>query len=88
MSTVGRSAFAIALEPLQTVHVTLFRPPACLVLHSTDADCPLYDIAGPWNRTQTCQPSLNPGKTFSNYDSAFESYITLFINMACLYWCD
>lgn len=51
-----------------------------------DSDCPLYNARDKWNRTQTCQPSLNPGKTFSNYDSAPEAWITIFINMACLYW--
>lgn len=51
-----------------------------------DSDCPLYNARDKWNRTQTCQPSLNPGKTFSNYDSSPEAWITIFINMACLYW--
>jgi hypothetical protein len=51
-----------------------------------DSDCPLYNVRDQWNRTQTCQRSLNPGKTFSNYDSSPEAWITLFINMACLYW--
>ncbi|MDA8639371.1 ion transporter [bacterium] len=53
---------------------------------AVDEDCPLFEMSDLWGRTQTCQPSLNPGKTFSNYDSAGEAYITLFINMACLYW--
>ena len=53
---------------------------------TVDEDCPLYDIPGPYNRTQTCQPSLNPGKGFQNYDSIGDAWIALFINMANLYW--
>ena len=53
---------------------------------TVDSDCPLYGLKDIHNRTQVCSTSLNPGKTFSSYDSAPESYITLFINMACLYW--
>ena len=53
---------------------------------TVDADCPLYDAPEPFNRTQTCQPALNPGKGFENFDSASDSWIALFINMACLYW--
>ena len=53
---------------------------------TVDADCPLYDIPGQYNRTQTCQPALNPGKTFQNFDSIGAAWIALFINMANLYW--
>eukprot|EP01043_Picozoa_sp_COSAG02_P015294 COSAG02_NODE_649_length_18914_cov_30.645868_1_plen_1639_part_10 len=53
---------------------------------TVDTDCPLYDIPGPYNRTQTCQPALNPGKGFQNYDSIGDAWIALFINMANLYW--
>jgi hypothetical protein len=53
---------------------------------TVDEDCPLYDIPGPYNRTQTCQPALNPGKGFQNYDSIGDAWIALFINMANLYW--
>ena len=53
---------------------------------TTDEDCPLYNSEDPWNRVQTCQPSLNPGRTFSSYDAAPNAWLNLFINMACLYW--
>jgi hypothetical protein len=51
-----------------------------------DSDCPLYDAPAPWNRTQTCQPSLNPGRGFQHFDSIFDSWLALYINMANLYW--
>lgn len=51
-----------------------------------DTDCPLFDAPEPWNRSQTCMLSLNPGKGFQNYDSAVDAWVALFINMACLYW--
>eukprot|EP01048_Picozoa_sp_COSAG05_P006386 COSAG05_NODE_412_length_10089_cov_13.887287_3_plen_277_part_00 len=53
---------------------------------TTDLDCPLYEVEGQWSRTQTCQPSLNPGKNFQNYDDILSAWIALFINMANLYW--
>ena len=49
-------------------------------------DCPLYDAAAPWNETQTCQVSLNPGKGFHHYDTIVGAWVALFINMANLYW--
>eukprot|EP01052_Picozoa_sp_SAG31_P010413 SAG31_NODE_570_length_14016_cov_10.573543_4_plen_2093_part_00 len=53
---------------------------------TVDEDCPLHRTKDPWNRTQVCRPAINPGKSFSSYDSAPEAWMTLFINMACLYW--
>ena len=44
---------------------------------NTDLDCPLYEVDGVWNRTQTCEPSLNPGRTFSNFDTIFGSWVRL-----------
>ena len=49
---------------------------------TVDEDCPLFQMSDPWNRTQTCQTSLNPGKGFSSYDSAPEAWLMLFVNMA------
>lgn len=53
---------------------------------SRNEDCPLYDVAGPWNRTQVCQPSLNPGRGFHSFDSVVDAWLALFINMVMLYW--
>jgi hypothetical protein len=51
-----------------------------------DSDCPLFDVPDQWNRTQTCQPSLNPGKGYQHFDTIIDAWIALFINMANLYW--
>ena len=53
---------------------------------TTDTDCPLFNVRDKWNRTQTCQRSINPGRGFQSYDSAGDAWLSIFINMACLYW--
>ena len=53
---------------------------------TVDEDCPMYGKMDPYNRTQVCVPSQNPGKTFHHYDTVLDGWIALFINMACLYW--
>ena len=53
---------------------------------TVDTDCPLYNARDRFNRTQTCQRSLNPGRDVQSYDAASDAWISIFINMACLYW--
>lgn len=53
---------------------------------TTDEDCPLFNKADEFNRTQVCVPSLNPGKNQHSFDMILDGWVALFINMANLYW--
>jgi hypothetical protein len=53
---------------------------------TVDPDCPLYNRADQWNRTQVCVPGINPGRGAHNFDNIGEAFVALYINMACLYW--
>lgn len=53
---------------------------------TVDTDCPLYNARDRFNRTQTCQRAVNPGRGVQSYDSVGDAWLAIFINMAMLYW--
>lgn len=53
---------------------------------TVDTDCPLFNARDRFNRTQTCQRALNPGRGIQSYDAVDDAWVAIYINMACLYW--